>query len=69
MDEWEEKHCPLLHLEVLDADVFSADDMIGIDPPFFQNYPVRFFLSSIKTKEKKFNFLYLHRHDTVGKDI
>ena len=32
MDEWEEKHCPLLHLEVLDADVFSSDDMIGIWP-------------------------------------
>ncbi|XP_065061799.1 otoferlin-like isoform X2 [Rhopilema esculentum] len=28
-DEWEEKHCPLLHFEVLDADVFSSDDMIG----------------------------------------
>jgi len=28
-DEWEETHDPMLRLEVLDADVFSSDDLIG----------------------------------------
>lgn len=28
-DEWEETQDPKLHLEILDADVFSSDDMIG----------------------------------------